>query len=59
MASNSRPFQHLRSEHEEADTHILLHAADATQRGATSIIIQSPDRCTRSDAMDLQETLSR
>jgi len=43
MASNSLPLQHLRSEQEEADTRMLLHALDATQRGATSIMIQSPD----------------
>ena len=43
MASNSLPIQHLRSEQEEADTRMLLHALDATQRGATSITIQSPD----------------
>ena len=43
MASNSLPIQHLRSEQEEADTRMLLHALDATQRGVTSITIQSPD----------------
>ena len=43
MASNSLPIQHLRSEQEEADTRMLLHALDATRRGATSITIQSPD----------------
>ena len=43
VASNILPIQHLRSEQEEADTRMLLHALDATQRGATSITIQSPD----------------
>ena len=43
MASSSLPIQHLRKEQEEADTRMLLHALDATQRGATSITIQSPD----------------
>ena len=43
MASNSLPIQNLRSEQEEADTRMLLHALDATQRGTTSISIQSPD----------------
>ena len=52
MASKSLPIQHLRSDQEEADTRILLHALDATQRGATSITIQSPD-------LGFQDTLSR
>ena len=43
MASNSLPIQNLRSEQEEADTRMRLHAPDATQRGGTSITIQSPD----------------
>ena len=43
MASSSLPIQHLRSEQKEADTRMLLHALDGTQRGATSITIQSPD----------------
>ena len=43
MASNSLPIQHLRSEQEEADTRMLLHALDATQKGATSTTIESPD----------------
>ena len=43
MASYSLPTQHLRSEQEEADILMLLHALDATQRRATSITIQSPD----------------
>ena len=43
MPSNSLPIQHLRSEQEEADTLMLLHVLDVTQRGATSITIQSPD----------------
>ena len=55
-ASNSLPLQHLRSEQEEADTRMLLHALDATQRGATSIIIQNPDTLV---LVLTQETLSR
>ena len=43
MASSSLPIQHLRSEQKEADTRMLLHALDGTQRGATSITIQSPE----------------
>ena len=43
MASSSLPIQHFRSEQKEADTRMLLHALDGTQRGATSITIQSPD----------------
>ena len=34
---------HLASNHEEADTELLLHAVDATMSGATSIEIMSPD----------------
>ena len=34
---------HLASNHEEADTKLLLHAVDATISGATSIEIISPD----------------
>ena len=43
MASNSLLLQHLRREQQEADTHMLLHAVGTTQRGAMSVIIQSPD----------------
>ena len=43
LSSNSLPVEQLRSEQEEADTRILLHAVDCTRRGASSIIIQSPD----------------
>ena len=43
MASNIVSIQHLRSEQEEADTPMIVHALDATQRGATSIFIQSQD----------------
>ena len=42
LASNSLPIQHLRSGQEEAHTRMLLHALDATHRGATSITFQSP-----------------
>ena len=35
--------RHLASNHEEADTKLLLHAVDATISGATSIEIMSPD----------------
>ena len=41
MASNIVSIQHLNSEQEEADTPMLVHVLDATQRGATSILIQS------------------
>ncbi|KAK3734787.1 hypothetical protein QZH41_007919 [Actinostola sp. cb2023] len=41
--SNKLSVQHLDSSQEEADTRMLLHAIDATERGATSICIQSPD----------------
>ena len=34
---------HLRSNQEEADTKIILHAVDAASRGATEITIHSPD----------------
>jgi hypothetical protein len=35
--------RYLNSDHEEADTKLILHAADATACGATSIRICSPD----------------
>ena len=38
-----RDVAHLESNHEEADTKLLLHAVDATTSGATSIRIISPD----------------
>ena len=41
--SNKLILHHLNSTQEEADTRMLLHALDASQRGATSICIQSPD----------------
>jgi hypothetical protein len=34
---------YLNSDHEEADTKLILHAADASPCGATSISINSPD----------------
>ena len=34
---------HLRSNQEEADTKIILHAVDAASRGASEITIHSPD----------------
>ena len=43
MASNIVSIQHLRSEQEEEDTLMLVHALVATQSGATSIFIQSQD----------------
>ena len=36
-------FSYLQSNHEEADTKIILHAVDATSRGATDLRIYSPD----------------
>ena len=38
-----RDMAHLESNHEEADTKLLLHAVDATSSGATTIEIISPD----------------
>ena len=43
VVSNTVPIQRLRSGQEEADTRMLLRALDATQRGVTSIFIQSQD----------------
>jgi hypothetical protein len=56
LASNGLTIQHLRSEQEDADIRVLLHALDATKRGCSSLLIH---RCTRATTMDLQETLSR
>ena len=36
-------FSHLQSNQEEADTKIILHAVDATARGATELRIHFPD----------------
>ena len=36
-------FSYLQSNHEEADTKIILHAVYATSRGATDLRIYSPD----------------
>ena len=38
-----KDVSHLASNHEEADTKIILHAVDATTDGATEIQIHSPD----------------
>ena len=38
-----KDMSHLLSNHEEADTKIILHALDATNDGATEISIHSPD----------------
>ena len=38
-----KSMNHIQSDHEEADTKLLLHAVDATICGATSISIHSPD----------------
>ena len=54
MTSNTVPIQHLRSEQEEADTRMLLNGLDATKREDQSQDTDEP----RSDALDLQETLS-
>lgn len=35
--------EHLQSNHEEADTKLILHAVDATANGATTLEIHSPD----------------
>jgi hypothetical protein len=41
--SNKTDVSHLSSSHEEADTKIVLHAVDATERGATQVSIYSLD----------------
>ena len=41
--ATDRSTTHLESSQEEADTKLLLHAVDATQSGASSIFIHSPD----------------
>jgi len=38
-----KDVSHLQSDHEEADTKIVLHALDATADGATELSIYSPD----------------
>ena len=38
-----KDMSHLQSDHEEADTKIILHAIDATADGATELSIYSPD----------------
>ena len=38
-----RDMSHLKSDQEEADTKIVLHALDATANGATEIRIHSPE----------------
>ena len=40
VAATHITVQHLRSSHEEADTKLILHAADATLRGASTHQIQ-------------------
>ena len=41
--SNNSSVHHLNTTQEEADKRMLLHAIDATERGAKSLCIQSPD----------------
>ena len=41
--SNNLSVHHLNTTQEEADKRMLLHAIDATERGAASLCIQSPD----------------
>ena len=41
--SSKLSVEHISSTQEEADTLMILHAIDATGRGATSLCIQSPD----------------
>ena len=43
MQGTREDFSYLQSNHEEADTKIVLHAVDATTRGATDLRIYSPD----------------
>ena len=40
---NKKDMSYLKSDQEEADTKIVLHALDATASGATEIRIHSPD----------------
>ena len=42
-AATSQRTEHLQSNHEEADTKLILHAIDATTHGATELNIHSPD----------------
>lgn len=42
-AATSQRTEHLQSNHEEADTKLILHAIDATAHGATELNIHSPD----------------
>ena len=41
--ATQKDMGHLQSDHEEADTKIILHAVDATADGATDLTIHSPD----------------
>lgn len=43
IQTTKAPLEHLASPQEEADTKMILHAVDATSRGATQISIFSPD----------------
>ena len=42
-SSTGRVVTHLHSTHKEADTRILLHAADAAKSGYNTLLIESPD----------------
>lgn len=48
---------HLRSDHEEADTRLLLHANDASDAGYDHVIIRSPDTDVAVIAMSLQDRI--
>lgn len=43
MGFTMEDFSYLQSNHEKADTKIILHGVDATSRGATDLWIYSPD----------------
>lgn len=43
LANAKEQLPYLKSNQEEADTKIILHALDATTNGATQIKIHSPD----------------
>ena len=41
--ATNQATEHLQSNHEEADTKLILHAIDATANGTTTLEIHSPD----------------
>ena len=55
----TRNFSYLQSNHEEADTKTILHAVDATSRGATDLRIHSPTRMSSSWFSDVIQAYTR